>query len=283
MKSWISLGMSSAQWLSLWLWSVPACSGRRWALPTATSGQDRAAFFISSHFNSFLLPRGGSERIDSSSYPRASLKHTLLCQFGPVCGAGCPIRHQRLRYFLLAVTCWPVVRSGRLLADMPEYLGDPSVLTKEKLKSELLAHNVELPSGNPTKDVYVQLYLTKLAGQSTRPAAADSFSSDEELPLPALPDTSRSSSRVSALPLPSHLHTSTPTRITQPPKSTFWTRRLLTTVNVRSIVSDVQNTSAWNVASSDSAHIETCALLTDITGNVIPIESIRQSREWIAE
>lgn len=80
---------------------------------------------------------------------------------------------------------------------MPEYLGDPSVLTKEKLKSELLAHNVELPSGNPTKDVYVQLYLTKLAGQSTRPAAAaaDSFSSDEELPLPALPDTSRSSSR----------------------------------------------------------------------------------------
>uniref|UniRef100_A0A3B4GH15 Thymopoietin n=1 Tax=Pundamilia nyererei TaxID=303518 RepID=A0A3B4GH15_9CICH len=81
---------------------------------------------------------------------------------------------------------------------MPEYLGDPSVLTKEKLKSELLANNVELPSGNPTKDVYVQLYLTKLAGQSTRPAAAaaDSFSSDEELPPPALPDTSRSSGRV---------------------------------------------------------------------------------------
>ncbi|XP_026049919.1 thymopoietin a isoform X2 [Astatotilapia calliptera] len=80
---------------------------------------------------------------------------------------------------------------------MPEYLGDPSVLTKEKLKSELLANNVELPSGNPTKDVYVQLYLTKLAGQSTRAAAAaaDSFSSDEELPPPALPDTSRSSGR----------------------------------------------------------------------------------------
>uniref|UniRef100_A0A3Q4N5W3 LEM-like domain-containing protein n=1 Tax=Neolamprologus brichardi TaxID=32507 RepID=A0A3Q4N5W3_NEOBR len=80
---------------------------------------------------------------------------------------------------------------------MPEYLDDPSVLTKEKLKSELLAHNVELPSGNPTKDVYVQLYLTKLSGQSRRPAAAaaDSFSSDEELPPPALPDTSRSSGR----------------------------------------------------------------------------------------
>lgn len=106
---------------------------------------------------------------------------------------------------------------------MPEYLDDPSMLTKEKLKSELLAHNVELPSGNPTKDVYVQLYLTKLAGQSRRPAAAaaDSFSSDEELPPPALPDSSRSSGRVSAPPLPSHLHTSTPTRITQPPKSTF--------------------------------------------------------------
>lgn len=80
---------------------------------------------------------------------------------------------------------------------MPEYLDDPSVLTKEKLKSELLAHNVVLPSGNPTKDVYVQLYLTKLAGQSRRPAAAagDSFSSDDELPPPALPDTSRSSGR----------------------------------------------------------------------------------------
>lgn len=88
--------------------------------------------------------------------------------------------------------------TGRPHAEMPEYLEDPSVLTKEKLKSELLAHSVELPSGNPTKDVYVQLYLQHLTAQNERrvPAAAlDSFSSDEELPPPELSGRSRSSGR----------------------------------------------------------------------------------------
>lgn len=70
---------------------------------------------------------------------------------------------------------------------MPENLDDPSALSKDKLKSELLARNVELPGGNPTKDAFVQLYLRELSGHKVRRAAAgsdgpDGFSSDEELP-----------------------------------------------------------------------------------------------------
>lgn len=82
---------------------------------------------------------------------------------------------------------------------MPEYLDDPSVLTKDKLKSELLAHNVDLPSGNPTKDVYVQLYLKELTSQNAQPSpdTLDAFSSDEELPPPPLSDRNRSSAAVS--------------------------------------------------------------------------------------
>ncbi|XP_032360764.1 thymopoietin a isoform X1 [Etheostoma spectabile] len=81
---------------------------------------------------------------------------------------------------------------------MPEYLDDPSVLTKDKLKSELLAHNIELPSGNPTKDVYVQLYLKNLTANNKKHVTAttlDAFSSDEELPPPVLSSRSRSSGR----------------------------------------------------------------------------------------
>ncbi|KAM6896163.1 thymopoietin a isoform 1-T1 [Lycodopsis pacificus] len=79
---------------------------------------------------------------------------------------------------------------------MSEYLDDPSVLTKDKLKTELLANNVELPSGNPTKDVYVQLYLKKLTAHNQKPAATlDAFSSDEELPPPVVYSRSRSSGR----------------------------------------------------------------------------------------
>lgn len=83
---------------------------------------------------------------------------------------------------------------------MQAYLDDPSVLTKEKLKSELLAHNVELPGGNPTKDVYVQLYLKNLTSQNKKyvPATTlDAFSSDEELPPPVVSNRSRSSGTVS--------------------------------------------------------------------------------------
>ncbi|XP_077121629.1 thymopoietin isoform X4 [Ranitomeya variabilis] len=60
---------------------------------------------------------------------------------------------------------------------MSEYLEDPSVLTKEKLKTELIANKVVLPSGEQRKDVYVQLYRLHL---SSRNRATPDFSSDEE-------------------------------------------------------------------------------------------------------
>ncbi|XP_062441661.1 thymopoietin isoform X2 [Rhea pennata] len=64
---------------------------------------------------------------------------------------------------------------------MPEFLADPSVLTKEKLKSELIANNVSLPGGEQRKDVYVQLYLQHLTARNAPAAAAQpDFSSDEE-------------------------------------------------------------------------------------------------------
>ncbi|XP_062059066.1 thymopoietin isoform X2 [Lepus europaeus] len=77
---------------------------------------------------------------------------------------------------------------------MPEFLEDPSVLTKDKLKSELVANNVTLPAGEQRKDVYVQLYLQHLTARNRPPLAAGSnskgppdFSSDEERePTPVL-------------------------------------------------------------------------------------------------
>ncbi|XP_071620421.1 thymopoietin isoform X2 [Heliangelus exortis] len=64
---------------------------------------------------------------------------------------------------------------------MPEFLADPSVLTKEKLKSELIANNVSLPGGEQRKDVYVQLYLQHLTARNPPAAVAQpDFSSDEE-------------------------------------------------------------------------------------------------------
>ncbi|XP_053320480.1 thymopoietin isoform X1 [Spea bombifrons] len=60
---------------------------------------------------------------------------------------------------------------------MPEFLEDPSVLTKDKLKTELVANNVSLPSGEQRKDVYVQLYLKHL---TSRNRGTPDFSSDEE-------------------------------------------------------------------------------------------------------
>ncbi|XP_044136502.1 thymopoietin isoform X2 [Bufo gargarizans] len=60
---------------------------------------------------------------------------------------------------------------------MSEYLEDPSLLTKEKLKNELIANNIVLPSGEQRKEVYVQLYRKHL---SSRNRATPEFSSDEE-------------------------------------------------------------------------------------------------------
>lgn len=83
---------------------------------------------------------------------------------------------------------------------MPEFLEDPSVLTKEKLKSELVANNVTLPAGEQRKDVYVQLYLQHLTARNRQPLAAGAnskgppdFSSDEERePTPVLAAAGRS-------------------------------------------------------------------------------------------
>lgn len=76
---------------------------------------------------------------------------------------------------------------------MAEFLEDPSVLTKDKLKNELVANNVPLPSGEHKKEVYVQLYLKHLTVQNSKKnPPADTFSSDEELPPPVVSNKSRS-------------------------------------------------------------------------------------------
>ncbi|XP_068951305.1 thymopoietin isoform X1 [Petaurus breviceps papuanus] len=83
---------------------------------------------------------------------------------------------------------------------MPEFLEDPSVLTKDRLKSELLANNVTLPAGEQRKDVYVQLYLQHLTARNRPPPAQppplapaansrappDFSSDDEREPTPVL-------------------------------------------------------------------------------------------------
>ncbi|KAF4094784.1 thymopoietin b isoform X2 [Onychostoma macrolepis] len=78
---------------------------------------------------------------------------------------------------------------------MAQFHEDPALLTKEKLKSELLANNVPLPSADSKKDVYVQLYLknlTVLNKKSISAPAPDTFSSDEEMTAPLLSNRSRS-------------------------------------------------------------------------------------------
>ncbi|KAF5894008.1 lamina-associated polypeptide 2-like isoform X1, partial [Clarias magur] len=67
---------------------------------------------------------------------------------------------------------------------MAEFLTDPSVLTKDKLKSALVANNVALPNGEQRKGVYVELYLKNLTSQNKRSGSAEAFSSDEEAPAP---------------------------------------------------------------------------------------------------
>ncbi|XP_072242265.1 thymopoietin b [Leuresthes tenuis] len=75
---------------------------------------------------------------------------------------------------------------------MAEFLEDPSVLTKDKLKNELTANNVPLPSGEHKKEVYVQLYLKNLTILNKNSPPVDTFSSDEELPAPVVSNKSRS-------------------------------------------------------------------------------------------
>ncbi|XP_059806246.1 lamina-associated polypeptide 2-like [Hypanus sabinus] len=56
---------------------------------------------------------------------------------------------------------------------------DPNQLTKGRLKSELIAHNVPLPRREQKKEVYVQLYLKHITSKNKSELRAD-FSSDEE-------------------------------------------------------------------------------------------------------
>lgn len=81
---------------------------------------------------------------------------------------------------------------------MSEFLEDPSVLTKDKLKSVLLANNVSLPNSEQRKDVYVQLYLKNLTAQNKKTSAPppEPFSSDDELPAPVVSNRSSRSGRV---------------------------------------------------------------------------------------
>ncbi|XP_076132878.1 LEM domain-containing protein 1 isoform X3 [Alosa pseudoharengus] len=66
---------------------------------------------------------------------------------------------------------------------MPVFLEDPSQFSKERLKSELIAHNVALPPGESKKQEYLELYLKNVDAKN----AAD-FSSDEEEDQPAQVD-----------------------------------------------------------------------------------------------
>ncbi|XP_016110911.1 lamina-associated polypeptide 2, isoforms beta/delta/epsilon/gamma-like isoform X1 [Sinocyclocheilus grahami] len=79
---------------------------------------------------------------------------------------------------------------------MAQFHEDPALLTKEKLRSELLANSVPLPSADCKKDVYVQLYLknlTALNKKSISAPAPDTFSSDEEaMTAPPVTSSSRS-------------------------------------------------------------------------------------------
>ena len=58
---------------------------------------------------------------------------------------------------------------------MPVFEEDPAHLSKSRLKSDLVAHNVTLPTENSKKDVYVGLHLKHID-----PKNAADFSSDEE-------------------------------------------------------------------------------------------------------
>lgn len=83
---------------------------------------------------------------------------------------------------------------------MAEFLEDPSVLTKDKLKSELTANNVTLPGGEHKKEVYVQLYLKNLTVLNQKSPPLDTFSSDDELPASNKTRSGRKATRKSDKP-----------------------------------------------------------------------------------
>ena len=58
------------------------------------------------------------------------------------------------------------------------FVEDPAHLSKTRLKSDLVTHNVELPPAASKKDVYVELHLKNI----DQTYSAD-FSSDDEDPV----------------------------------------------------------------------------------------------------
>ncbi|KAM4562964.1 LEM domain-containing protein 1 isoform 2-T2 [Odontesthes bonariensis] len=67
------------------------------------------------------------------------------------------------------------------------FVEDPARFSKTRLKSDLIAHNVELPHTASTKETYVELHLKHID-----PNAAD-FSSDDEEPVQEVADKEESS------------------------------------------------------------------------------------------
>lgn len=58
---------------------------------------------------------------------------------------------------------------------MPLFVENPSQFSKQRLKSELISHNVELPPAESEKPVYLEVYMKHVGNKNS----AD-FSSDEE-------------------------------------------------------------------------------------------------------
>lgn len=65
---------------------------------------------------------------------------------------------------------------------MSEIVEDPGSLTKERLKNELITHNVVLPPGDQRKHVYIELYTQFVmpTARKSRARTRAEFSSDEE-------------------------------------------------------------------------------------------------------
>uniref|UniRef100_A0A665VNI1 Zgc:92287 n=1 Tax=Echeneis naucrates TaxID=173247 RepID=A0A665VNI1_ECHNA len=50
---------------------------------------------------------------------------------------------------------------------MPVFVEDPALLSKSRLKSDLVAHNVELPAAGSKKEVYLKLHLKHIGRKNT--------------------------------------------------------------------------------------------------------------------
>ena len=69
---------------------------------------------------------------------------------------------------------------------MSEFFKNPSLLTKDRLKTELKANGIPLPKVDQKKDFYVRLYFEHLSPkkQNAHNKQISGFSSDEDAPSP---------------------------------------------------------------------------------------------------